>query len=160
MDMLINRLYRTRVQIGYEPQNRRQGSPGKGENTPYSYAGNDAAELSPLSIVFYTTAKNSDGTFQDLSEKFSVSPFAQDTNDYGIQFKKTTILHQPAEKIYQQESRRDADNAAKTISETLNLTPQEASAILHFGDIAKTAYLQASQNTHKRPTQQMIDVVI
>ena len=160
MDMLINRLYRTRVQIGYEPQNQRQGSPGKGENTPYSYAGNDTAELSPLSIVFYATAKNPDGSFQDLSEKFSFSPFAQDTSDYGIQFKKTTILHQPAEKIYEQESRRNPDDTARMISEMLDLSPQDAAAILEYGEIAKTAYLQANQNVGKHSTQQMIDVAI
>ncbi len=159
MDMLINRLYRTRVQIGYEPQDQRQKNSGSGGGDAYAYAGSDSAELSPLSIVFYTTAKNPDGSFQDLSEKFTDSPFAQELDDYGAQFKTTTFLHPAAEKTYQNELLQDALNATRTVSDTLNLSPQEADALLRFGEIAKNAYLQANQGPSKHSVQQMIDVV-
>jgi hypothetical protein len=88
MDMLINRLYRTRLQFGYENESGSEQSSSKGSQTQYAYAGNDAAEISPLAIVFYTSAQNSEGQFKDLSDQFAKSPFAQNLDDYADQARK------------------------------------------------------------------------
>lgn len=100
MDMLINRLYRTRLQFSYENQSNPEQSASKGSQTQHAYAGSDTAEISPLAIVFYTTAQNPEGQFEDLSDQFSKSPFAQNLEDYSDQAKKL---------VSQQSKRNDSD---------------------------------------------------
>ncbi|GEM_PF-5068074 len=153
--MLINRLYRTRVQIGYEPGNEPGSRSGaKGKSPSYAYAGSDAAEISPLAIVLYGSGQKADGTFEDLSERFIRSPFANEQEDYSHQ----------AKKLFQQQT--FGNGLTKEFSlQTLKAEAQERearqsgeqAAAYPSGFVVKAAYLQASATTVPA-YQQMINV--
>lgn len=91
MDLLVNRLYRTRLQFGYPLEDNQTDQHAQNKQAQYAYGGKDAAEISPLAIVFYTSASDDEGKFKDLSKEFSASPFAKFLDDYS---QKAKILLQ------------------------------------------------------------------
>lgn len=162
MDISIDRPYRAGLQVGYEPQEHRREVPARTKRSVYAYAGGDAAELSPLSIDIYIAAKDALDNFPNLSRAFSASPFTQESDDYGALLKKITILRDPIEKIYRKEpswKSRYLPDTQMAISETLDITLDEAAALMHMGEIAKSAYRQANRSGDEWNIRQMVNVM-
>lgn len=142
MDMLVNRLYRSRLLFGYNPQENQQQISAQQERTQFAYQGKDAAELSPLAIIFYTSAQDEEGRFKDLSKDFSESPFGRFLDDYSRQARQ--LIHT---KINAQASNNEQDyyppkNKTKdTVANTLDISQQQASMLLKYSKNVKAAYL-------------------
>jgi hypothetical protein len=142
MDMLINRLYRTRLQFGYESESSPKGSSARGSKPQYAYAGNDTAQISPLGIVLYTSAQNSEGQFEDLSKQFSNSPFASNIDDYANQAKKIIAQRLYGDNAERRNSQQDDLVEKKALIDSLEQSSQQAPNLSPYSIFIKMAYNQ------------------
>ncbi|GEM_PF-2792723 len=147
MDMLVNRLYRSRLLFGYTPQESQQQAATQREQTNFAYQGKDAAELSPLSIIFYTSAQDEEGRFKDLSKDFSESPFGRFLDDYSRQARQIATAQTNTRSSNQHTAYYSPQYKAKdALTNTLELSQQQASLLLRYSKNVKTAYLPFPNN--------------
>jgi len=141
MDMLVSRLYRSRLLFGYTPQESQQHGSAQPGQTQFVYRGKDAAELSPLAIIFYTSAQDEEGRFKDLSKDFSESPFGRSMEDYShqayqIAFSQTNTQPTKNESIYYPPKNKTKD----ALADTLDLSQEQAALLLRYSKSVKDAY--------------------
>jgi len=141
MDKIVNSLYRTRLQFGYSPGESQNQAPANSSKAQYAYQGIDVAEISPLAIVFYTSAQDEEGGFRDLSQAFAESPFGRFLDDYSKQARQiiqSQKNEQPSKHIF---STYEAQEKTKqTLVNTLDLSLQQANQLLLNSKNVKDAY--------------------